>query len=444
MNISMSKIEWRRQMMITQSQKPNSQVTDLWTEQLLRDGYCIIHDAASSLAIEMLNEMLDGRFANTPFCDGDFYGRHTKRFGALLNHSKAVADLISHPLILGITAGVLGPSCDTFNLNLTQGIEIHPGAPAQFPHRDEDMWQGAKGKIEYLLNVMWPLTEFTDENGATRIWPATHYSDALDLPPVHEPIVAEMSPGDALLFLGSTLHCAGANSAATVRRGLIVSYCLGWLKPFENQWLSTASSSAQVTSSSVDRWTPFMAEAAKKFGVPVAWIRAIMRVESGGQTMLNGAPITSSAGAMGLMQVMPDTYTEMQSRYGLGADPYDPHDNILAGVGYLREMYLRYGYPDLFAAYNAGPARLDTFLDDGMPLPPETTAYLEKLGQPEFIPAEPQVSMAQNVGNILGENTNSDVETSPKISVGGASMAGFTPSSQGLFVPLQVGQGSAQ
>lgn len=187
-----------------------------------------------------------------------------------------------------------------------------------------------------------------------------------------------------------------------------------------------------------------MVEAAKKFGVPVAWIRAVMRVESGGQTMLNGAPITSSAGAMGLMQVMPDTYTEMQSRYDLGADPYDPHDNILAGAGYLREMYLRYGYPDLFAAYNAGPARLDAFLDDGMALPPETTAYLEKLGQPEFAAAEPQASMTQNLQNILGENTSRDVATSPKISVGRASMAGFTPSSRGLFVPLKAGQGNVQ
>jgi hypothetical protein len=106
----------------------------------------------------------------------------------------------------------------------------------------------------------------------------------------------------------------------------------------------TALSLSRVASYSLDRWTPSMLEAAKKFGVPVAWIRAAMRVESGGHTMLNGVPITSSAGAMGLMQMMPDTYTEMQIRYDLGPDPYDPHDNILAGAGYLREMYLRYGY----------------------------------------------------------------------------------------------------
>jgi ectoine hydroxylase-related dioxygenase (phytanoyl-CoA dioxygenase family) len=84
---------------------------------------------------------------------------------------------------------------------------------------------------------MWPLSDFTAENGATRIWPGSHHSDALDLPPKDEPIVAEMSPGAALLFLGSTLHGAGANKTVSIRRGIIASYCLGWLKPFENQWL---------------------------------------------------------------------------------------------------------------------------------------------------------------------------------------------------------------
>ncbi len=103
----------------------------------------------------------------------------------------------------------------------------------------------------------------------------------------------------------------------------------------------------------------FIDEASNRFSIPEVWIRAVMAAESGGQTVLDGRPITSSAGAMGLMQVMPETYAEMRLRYGLGADPYDPHDNILAGVAYLRAMYDRYGYPGIFAAYNAGPARFD-------------------------------------------------------------------------------------
>lgn len=131
-----------------------------------------------------------------------------------------------------------------------------------------------------------------------------------------------------------------------------------------------------IAASAIDRWHRFIVEAANRFGIPEAWIRTVMAAESGGQTVLDGRPITSFAGAMGLMQVMPETYAEMRLRHGLGADPYDPHDNILAGVAYLRAMYDRYGYPGFFAAYNAGPARLDDYLLRGISLPDETLHYL--------------------------------------------------------------------
>ena len=92
---------------------------------------------------------------------------------------------------------------------------------------------------------------------------------------------------------------------------------------------------------------------------------------------------------MGLMQLMPETWVELRDRYGLGLDAYNPHDNILAGTAYLRALYERYGYPGLFAAYNAGPARFDDHLVSGRPLPPETRAYLATLGQPDIAPAWP-------------------------------------------------------
>jgi N-acyl-L-homoserine lactone synthetase/ectoine hydroxylase-related dioxygenase (phytanoyl-CoA dioxygenase family) len=216
---------------------PRFDDVDFWAARLRDQGFCIIPDAISTAQVEALNADLDTRFAATPFCEGGFYGPRTKRFGSLLRRSAAVAEFVAHPLVLAIAEKVLGPFCDRFNLNLSQGIEIHPGAPAQFPHRDQDMWQGEKGRIEYLVNVIWPLSDFTAENGATRIWPGSHHPGALDLAPTDPPIAAEMSPGSVLLFLGSTLHAAGGNYASSVRRGLIVSYCLGWLKPFENQWL---------------------------------------------------------------------------------------------------------------------------------------------------------------------------------------------------------------
>ncbi len=208
-----------------------------WAERLQADGYCIIPEAMPLDTIATINDELDARFRATPFCEGGFYGPRTKRFGSLLKRSAVAAELIQHPLILGIAQKLLGPWCDRYNLNLSQGIEIHPGAPAQFPHRDQDMWQGEKGRTEYLINVMWPLTDFSAENGATMVWPGSHRPSVLDQSPAEKPIVAEMSPGSALVFLGSTLHAAGGNYARSIRRGLIISYCLGWLKPFENQWL---------------------------------------------------------------------------------------------------------------------------------------------------------------------------------------------------------------
>lgn len=91
----------------------------------------------------------------------------------------------------------------------------------------------------------------------------------------------------------------------------------------------------------VANWRPFVAEASERFGVPIAWIERVMHAESGGRTMLNGRPIVSRAGAMGLMQLMPGTWNEVRSALGLGNDPFDPHDNILAGTAYLRRMRLR-------------------------------------------------------------------------------------------------------
>lgn len=209
---------------------------DRWTDRLIDDGYCVIPGAIDIATVAALNADLDARFEATPWCEGDFYGPRTKRFGSLLVRSSHASDFVMHELVLAIAARVLGSWCDRIALNLTQAIEIHEGALPQFPHRDQDMWGGDKGTQEYLLNVMWPLGDFTADNGATLLWPRSHRL-APDARPSTPPVAAEMGVGDVLLFLGSTLHGGGGNAAPHPRRGMIVSYCLGWLRPFENQWL---------------------------------------------------------------------------------------------------------------------------------------------------------------------------------------------------------------
>lgn len=114
----------------------------------------------------------------------------------------------------------------------------------------------------------------------------------------------------------------------------------------------------------------FIAEAAQRFALPAAWLQAIMRAESGGKPRA-----ISPKGAMGLMQIMPATWTDLRVRHRLGADAFDPHDNIIAGAGYIRELFDRYGSPGWIAAYNAGPGRYEAALR-GQPLPAETRAYV--------------------------------------------------------------------
>jgi soluble lytic murein transglycosylase-like protein len=140
-----------------------------------------------------------------------------------------------------------------------------------------------------------------------------------------------------------------------------------------------AAMTSDEIESALDHWQPIMNEAAHRFAIPAPWIREVMRLESAGEALQDGQPITSPAGAMGLMQLMPATYAELRDRYGFGSDPYEPHDNIFAGAAYLRELYQRYGWPSLFVAYHAGPGRFEEYLSRGKALPTATRDYFRAL-----------------------------------------------------------------
>jgi soluble lytic murein transglycosylase-like protein len=179
------------------------------------------------------------------------------------------------------------------------------------------------------------------------------------------------------------------------------------------------------------RWSAQVAEASSRFGIPEAWIRRVIRAESGGRAFRNGRPVVSSAGAMGLMQLMPATWSEVRARLGLGRDPFDPRDNILAGTFYLRAMYDRFGYPGLFAAYHAGPSRYAAYLAGDRALPAETRAYVAATAP-------------------LGRRATPGAQGPPAalfaVRAGGdpprpAQRAGQPPRPGGLFVPL-TGTGS--
>ena len=140
-----------------------------------------------------------------------------------------------------------------------------------------------------------------------------------------------------------------------------------------------------------DPWGPYIREAARRFDVPERWIREVMRQESGGRSSA-----TSPVGAMGLMQVMPGTYRELQARYGLGNDPYHPYDSVMAGAAYIREMYDLYGSPAFLAAYNAGPRRLEDYLWNSRGLPAETRNYVARIG-PNIVGQHPSRRAAPEI-----------------------------------------------
>ena len=127
----------------------------------------------------------------------------------------------------------------------------------------------------------------------------------------------------------------------------------------------------------IKRWHPISTKASKRFGVPLIWINAVMRLESGGRTMLSeNQKMISDKGALGLMQVLPGTFAEMRAQYGLGADVFDPKNNINAGTAYLKWLRGKYGFPAMFAAYNAGPGSVEAVMAHTKVLPTETRLYM--------------------------------------------------------------------
>ena len=154
---------------------------------------------------------------------------------------------------------------------------------------------------------------------------------------------------------------------AAVTTALVVILCM----PITLTPSTVIAQDRSVPASEQQAIDTYIAEAARRFGLPEHWILAVMEAESAGNPRA-----VSHAGAMGLMQIMPGTWAELRAAHRLGDDPFDPRDNILAGTAYLRQMYDRFGSPGFLAAYNAGPARYQDHLDTGRALPRETRNYL--------------------------------------------------------------------
>jgi ectoine hydroxylase-related dioxygenase (phytanoyl-CoA dioxygenase family) len=211
---------------------------------LKRDGCLVIEGLLSSQKLSSLQLDLQKHFDCTPDCQGDFYGYATKRIGTLFSKSEMCQEMAIMPLILKIMDEFLLPSCSQYQINLTQAISIGPDEKKQIMHQDDPMFPFLHPSQEVMLNCMWAVDDFTEENGATVVVPGSHLwprTQALNLAfenlPPHLITQGVMKKGSVLIYLGSLYHCGGENRTSQRRCGAVISYSLGWLRQAENSYL---------------------------------------------------------------------------------------------------------------------------------------------------------------------------------------------------------------
>ena len=205
-------------------------------ERIARDGYTIVEDAISPDLVDRLVSAIDTLHATLSVepAANIFEGLHTLRVYNLLARAKVFEEVPVHDRILPIVEGVLDKGCLVSSLS---SITILGGEEAQPIHADDQLIPLPKPHVPLVCNTMWALTDFTEENGATRIIPGTHLADNPDYFGTYETIPAEMAKGSVLIWHGSLWHGGGANRADERRVGIAMNYCAGWIRQQENQQL---------------------------------------------------------------------------------------------------------------------------------------------------------------------------------------------------------------
>jgi ectoine hydroxylase-related dioxygenase (phytanoyl-CoA dioxygenase family) len=218
---------------------------------LEEDGCVVIENILDSHKLKSLKRELQPHFEETPYCRGDFYGRATKRVSSLIAKSSLCQDMSINPTILAVMDEFLLRGCRQYQLNLTQAIQIGSGEPQQMMHPDDPLFPFIHPGYESMINCMWAVDDFTTENGATHLVPGSHKWEKKELIPERQPSPDEitqgvMPAGSVLIYFGSLLHCGGANKTSCPRTGVVLSYCLGWLRQSENQYLAVPLSVAKT------------------------------------------------------------------------------------------------------------------------------------------------------------------------------------------------------
>jgi ectoine hydroxylase-related dioxygenase (phytanoyl-CoA dioxygenase family) len=224
---------------------PPTATVEAVSEVLAADGCAVIDELVAPGVLDRLEAELAPHMVATPYGD-DFSGHRTRRTGGLVARAPSSHQLVMHPTVTGAVGSVLGHAT-TFQLHLTQVISIEPGQDAQYVHRDQwafDFFSFPAG-YEVTCNTIWAMTDFTAENGGTRLIPGSHrYDDKLTFTEADtEP--AEMRKGSVLLYTGALYHGGGPNRSESIRNGVNITYCVGWLRQEENQYLSVPADVAR-------------------------------------------------------------------------------------------------------------------------------------------------------------------------------------------------------
>jgi len=222
-----------------------SECSEKIIEILRKDGCVVIDNVLSENELAILQSDLNFHFDKIPNCQGDFYGHKTKRLGALFTKSQVFQKMAIIPSILEVMDHFLLPSCTDYQINLTQAISIGSGEMKQILHQDDPMFPFLHPGSEAMLNCMWAVDHFTEENGATvlvpgsHLWPRTEVLN-LDLEDLPSDMLTQgvMKQGSVLIYLGSLFHCGGQNKTNEHRCGAVISYNLGWLRQAENNYLA--------------------------------------------------------------------------------------------------------------------------------------------------------------------------------------------------------------
>jgi len=213
--------------------------TNVVVEALKRDGAVVINDLADPEIADAVASDLRNHFdADGTYTQSDFNGYKTLRLSAILARSRASAELIGHDRILEVIDAILLPNCINYRIGSTTAIEILPGEDHQVLHCDDSIYPARMPGLEWQVGVMWAITDFTVENGATRVIPESHRDWMSEHWDKTKAVQTPMKKGSALIYMGSTVHGGGANQTDSSRIGLINTYSLGWLRQEVNQYLN--------------------------------------------------------------------------------------------------------------------------------------------------------------------------------------------------------------